>query len=363
MSGLPSSGGLFAPLRVTKVVVLEKECMPDKTAPVGVLVMAYGGPNSLDEIEPYLLDVRGGRATRPELVEEIRERYRLIGGRSPIRELTQAQAEALQVVLNAAGQRDGGGTLAGNATILAAGHQDAGRTSLQYRTYVGMRHWHPYIEEAVQRMAADGVRQAVGIVMAPHYSRLSIGAYITKAEEACASVDTAPSLSYVESYHLHPLFLQAVAERVETALDKFPTETRARVPVIFTAHSLPQRILEWEDPYPRQLLETATHVAERVGLQRWQFAYQSAGATADPWLGPDVGDAVQQLAEAGERHVLVAPIGFVSDHVEILFDIDVELREQADALGIHLERTISLNNAPLFIAALADVVRQHVAAL
>jgi protoporphyrin/coproporphyrin ferrochelatase len=309
------------------------------TPPIGVLVMAYGGPNSLDEIEPYLLDVRGGRATRPELVEEIRERYRLIGGRSPIRELTQAQADALDVALN------------------------ADQASPQFRTYVGMRHWHPYIQAAVERMAADGVRQAVGLVLAPHYSRMSIGAYIKKAEEARASVDAALSLVYIESYHLHPLFLRAVAQRVEAALDKFPAEVRASLPVIFTAHSLPQRILEWEDPYPDQLMATATGVAGLLGLQRWQFAYQSAGATADPWLGPDVGEVVAALAEAGERHILVAPIGFVSDHVEILFDIDVELREQAESLGVHLERTVSLNDAPLFIAALADVVRHHTARL
>ena len=309
--------------------------MPQPERPIGVLVMAYGGPDSLDDIEPYLLDVRGGRPTRPELVEEIRERYRLIGGRSPIRELTEAQAAALEAKLN------------------------QGADGPHYRVYVGMRHWRPFIQQAVQRMADDGIRRAVGIVLAPHYSRMSIGAYIKKAEEARAVVHPDLDLVYVESYHLHPLYLRAIAERVQATRMRFPEEDRASVPVIFTAHSLPERILQWEDPYPRQLLATAQAVADRLGQPRWQFAFQSAGATSEPWLGPDVADVVRDLAASGERQVLVAPVGFVSDHVEILFDLDVELRAEADHLGVHLERTPSLNDEPLFIAALADVVRQR----
>lgn len=303
-------------------------------SPVGVLVMAYGGPESLDDIEPYLLDVRGGRATRPELIEEIRERYRLIGGRSPILELTRSQAEALELALNQSGAED------------------------RFRAYVGMRHWRPYIREAMERMAQGGIQQVVAIAMAPHYSRMSIGAYTRKVEEAQAELGTPLDVAFVESYHAHPLLLQALAERVQEAQQKFPADIRSDVPIIFTAHSLPERILEWDDPYPRQLLETAQGVAHLLGPVRWQFAYQSAGSTSDRWLGPDAGEVIQELADQGERNVLLAPVGFVSDHVEILYDIDIEFRQLAEALGVHLERTESLNSSPQFIAALADVVRQ-----
>ncbi len=308
--------------------------MDNSTPPIGVLVLAYGGPDNLDEIEPYLLDVRGGRPTSPELVEEIREHYRLIGGRSPILELTQAQASALEAALNSRGD-------------------------VVYKTYIGMRHWRPYIKQAVEQMAADGLTRVIAIVLAPHYSRMSIGAYIKKVEEALAEVGGGLDMTYVESYHLQPLYLQALAQRVQEARQRFPETVRASVPVIFTAHSLPERILQWQDPYPRQLMETAQAVAELVRPVTWRFAYQSAGRSAEPWLGPNAGKVIQELADAGEKNVLIAPVGFVSDHVEILYDIDVEFRQQAEALGMRLERTTSLNDNPLFIGALADVVRSH----
>ncbi len=307
----------------------------DNSTSIGVLVLAYGGPNSLDEIEPYLLDVRGGRPTSPELVEEIREHYRLIGGRSPILELTQAQASALEAALNSSS--DG----------------------VVYKTYIGMRHWHPYIKQAVEQMAADGLTRVIAIVLAPHYSRMSIGAYVKKVEEALAEVGGRLDVTYIESYHLHPLYLQALAERVQEARQRFPEEVGASVPVIFTAHSLPERILQWQDPYPTQLMETAQAVAALVSPVDWRFAYQSAGRSPEPWLGPDAGEVIQELADSGEKNVLIAPVGFVSDHVEILYDIDIEFRQQADELGMYLERTTSLNDSPLFIAALADVVRSH----
>lgn len=309
--------------------------MAPDAAPIGVLVMAYGGPNSLDDVEPYLLDVRGGRPTRPELVEEIRERYHLIGGRSPILELTTLQGKALEAALNRNSE------------------------SRRYQVYVGMRHWRPYIKAAVERMSADGICEAVGIVLAPHYSRMSIGAYQMRAEEARAAVAPDMTITYVQSYHLHPLYLEALADRVREALTHFPADVRHTVPVIFTAHSLPERIQEWDDPYPRQLAETAHALASLLKLSHWRFAYQSAGRTAEPWLGPDAEEVVKELAAAGEPNILICPIGFVSDHVEILYDIDIELQQLARSLGVHLERTVSLNDHPLFIAALADVIYSH----
>lgn len=299
---------------------------------IGVLVMAYGGPDSLDDVEPYLRDVRNHRPTAPEIVHEVRARYERIGGRSPIRELTQAQADALETALN----------LNDDAT---------------WRADVGMRHWHPFIKETLARMEAGGIRRAVGLVMAPHYSRMSIGAYYQKVEEAGSPTEVAP----IERWHLLPGYLDAVADRVRAALARFPAEERHEVPVIFTAHSLPERILAWNDPYPTELRQTMEAVASRLAGQPHAFAYQSAAMTPDPWLGPDGGECIARLHAEGKRNVLIAPIGFVCEHVEILFDIDVEFKEQADALGMRLERIEMLNDHPAMIAGLAGLVRARAA--
>jgi ferrochelatase len=299
-------------------------------APTGVLVMAYGGPQNLDEVEPYLLDVRAGRPTSPEVISTVRERYREIGGRSPLLERTQAQAQALEAALN----RQGG----------------------RFRAYVGMRHWHPHIKDTLAQMAADGIQRAVGVVMAPHYSRMSIGAYFKKVAEAEAPVTVAP----IEHWHLLPGYLDAMAERVQTALAGFPAEVRASVPVIFTAHSLPQRILEWGDPYPLELQATVTALMQRLGGQPHQLAYQSAAMTPEPWLGPDAGDVIARLATEGQRHILIAPIGFTCEHVEILYDVDIAYQRQAQALGVDLRRIEMLNTAPAMIEGLAGLIRQQV---
>jgi len=312
-----------------------------RSSVVGILLMAYGGPDSLADVEPYLLDVRGGRPASPELVEAVRERYRLIGGRSPLLDLTRQQAAALEQVLNAEP---------------SAGL--SGPVRPRFRTYVGMRHWHPYLHETLAQMAADDIRQLVAIPMAPHYSRVSVGAYIGKVEEARARLGIPLSVNYVESWNDEPLYLRALADKVQAALARFPAEVRARVPIIFTAHSLPQRILAENDPYPQELLETVEGVVQQLGPVNWRFAYQSAGGTPEPWLGPDAGEVLRQLAAEGHRHVLIAPIGFVCDHVEILYDVDILYRRQAEALSLHLERTESLNASPLLIRALASLVRR-----
>jgi len=290
---------------------------------VAVLLMAYGGPDKLDDVEPYLLDVRGGRPTSRELVDEIKARYARIGGRSPIRERTEGQARALAEALGP-----------------------------EFAVYVGMRHWHPYIGDTVERILAAGHRRLVGIVLAPHYSAMSVGAYEKRLLEAARG---RLELALVRSWGDHPGFLEAVAARVREALRQFPSPEG--VQVVFTAHSLPQRILAQGDPYPDQLGASAAAVARLVGLPEWRFAYQSAGATPEPWLGPEAGDVLVQLARAGHRAFLIVPIGFVSDHVEILYDVDVTYRHQAERLGARLERTASLNDDPRLVAALADLAR------
>ncbi len=298
---------------------------------IGLLVMAYGGPDNIDEVEPYLLDVRGYRPTSGEIVHEVRDRYRQIGGRSPIREQTQAQADALEAALNTSGR--------------------------EFKAFLGMRHWHPYIKDSLAEMQAQGIQHAVALAMAPHYSRMSIGAYYKKIEEANSPV----ALARVEDWHLEPGYLDALVERIHAALERFPAPSRASVPIIFTAHSLPQRILEWNDPYPTQLNETVCAVMERLGDHPHEFAFQSAAISSEPWLGPDAGSIIDKYGAQAQRELLLCPIGFVSEHVEILYDIDVVYQRQARSLGMHLERIDMLGTSPKMIAGLAGLVRSKAA--
>lgn len=296
--------------------------------PIAVLLMAYGGPGTLEDVEPYLLDVRGGRPVSPELLAEIKGRYAAIGGRSPLRELTEAQAAGLQELL--------------------------GR---HFAVHVGMRHWHPYIRDAVERIVQAGARRVVAIVLAPHYSAMSVGAYQKKLLEASRG---RLELALVRSWGDQPKFLDAVAGRVRQSLQRFSEP--ADVQVLFTAHSLPQKILKDGDPYPEELRASAARVADRAGVRAWHVAYQSAGRTDEPWLGPEAGALMRTLAEIGHRAFLLVPIGFVSDHVEVLYDVDVGYRALARDLDVAFERTPSLNNDPLLLAALAEITHAAAAA-
>jgi protoporphyrin/coproporphyrin ferrochelatase len=295
---------------------------------IGVLVMAYGGPGSLEEVEPYLMDVRGYRPTAPEIVHEVRERYREIGGRSPILERTRAQAESIQSALNEQGEG--------------------------FKVFVGMRHWHPFIQDTLAEMRAHGIERTVGLVMAPHYSRMSIQAYFQKVEDAKSGIQ----IARIHDWHLMPDYLDAVADRVCAALERFPETVRAEVPVVFTAHSLPERILDWGDPYPMQLLATTDALTSRLGDRPYEFAYQSAAISNEPWLGPDASEVMERFAGEGRRHMLICPIGFVCEHVEILYDIDIVYQGLAKKLGLQLERIEMLNDEPKMIRGLASLVRQ-----
>ncbi len=296
--------------------------------PTGVLLMAYGTPEHLDDVEAYFTDIRGGRPPSPEAVAELKERYVRIGGRSPLMAITRQQAAALERALNA----EGGG----------------------FKVYAGMRHWAPRIAEVVSQMACDGVRRAVGLALTPYESKLSVGAYVEAAEQALAACEENIETTFVPSWHAQPAYLDAVAGRVTEALTAFSPDERPQV--LFTAHSLPERIRAWDDPYPNQLQEASQRVAERAGVSGWRFAFQSASHTREPWLGPDVLDVLQALADGGAKAVLVCPIGFITDHLEVLYDVDVECRQAAEALGLHLERTESLNDDPQLIAALTAAV-------
>jgi ferrochelatase len=291
--------------------------------------MAYGGPDQLDDVGPYLLDVRGGRPTSPAMIAEMRERYREIGGRSPIRERTLAQAQALQAALD---------------------HSDR-----SFSVYAGMRHWTPFIKDVLTEIVGAGIDRAVGLVMAPHYSRMSIGAYYRRVDEAGSPL----MLQRIEQWHVLPGYLDALADHIRAALGRFPENSRQEVPIVFSAHSLPERILTWNDPYRDQLMATVGALVQRLKPAVHRFAFQSAAMTPDPWLGPDISQVVGQLAAEGHHEVLVAPIGFVCEHVEILYDIDIVLQRQARKLGMHLERIEMLNTAPAMINGLADLIRDE----
>ena len=276
--------------------------------------MAYGSPERPEDIPAYFSDIRSGRPVRQEAVDELVERYRRIGGSSPLNRITEAQRAGLE-----------------EATGLPV--------------YVGMKHWEPWIQDAVERALAGGAEQLVGLVLAPHYSRLSIGGYRDRLE---AALDGRAELAFVESWHDHEPYVELLADRVRG--------TDAHV--VFTAHSLPERILAEGDPYSDQLLETSALVAERAEVADWSFAFQSESATGEPWLGPDILVELETLHERGVGKVLVAPVGFVCDHLEILWDLDVEAREKAAQLGLELDRIESLNADPEFIDALAALVKK-----
>jgi len=295
---------------------------------IGLLAMAYGGPNNLNEVEPYLLDVRGYRPTSPEIIHEVRERYREIGGRSPILEQTREQATALEAALNADGQ--------------------------QFKAFVGMRHWHPYIKDTLADMQAQGIEKTIGLVMAPHRSRMSIEAYFKKINEAESPIEVAPILDW----HLLPGYLDALVSRVYAALERFPAEVRSQVPVIFSAHSLPERILTWNDPYPDQLRATVDAVMQKLGNQPHEFAFQSAAISNEPWLRPDVSVLIERYAKDGRKNIVSCPIGFVCEHVEILYDIDIVYQKLARSLDVRLERIEMVHTAPQMIAGLAKLIRK-----
>jgi ferrochelatase len=298
--------------------------------------MAYGTPETPDQVEPYFTHIRGGRAPSADSVARLRRRYELVGGRTPLLDITNDLRDGLERELNASA---------------------VGPT---YRVYVGMKHWHPFIGDVIPRIAADNIRELVAIALAPHYSRISVGGYRTAVSNALAVVADAPTLHFIDSWHLHPQFIEFTASRVAAAIADFPLSANPKadgtVAVMFSAHSLPTRIREWSDPYEAQLLETCAAVAARAGVRDWRFAWQSAGQTGEPWLGPDIVDYLQTLHGEGVRRVLSVPIGFVSDHLEVMYDIDYEARRKAESLGLTLRRTRMPNADPAFVRVLASVV-------
>jgi protoporphyrin/coproporphyrin ferrochelatase len=313
------------------------------TPPVGILVMAYGTASGPDDVERYYTDIRGGRPPTPEHLHELKERYAAIGNRFPLLDITTQQAQGLERSL-----RDG------------------------FKSYLGMKHSPPFIPEGVARMREDGIERAVGIVMAPHWSGMSIETYVDRVQKAVAE-DGGPAFTFVRRFHDDPGFVRFLAGRVSDALKKLPDAERDDAAVIFSAHSLPQRSIENGETrctycflcetscaYVDGLRETAELVSAELGGIDHTIGWQSAGRTADPWLGPPVEDVIRDLAEKHPA-VVVCSAGFVADHLEILYDLDIEAQEIARQAGVTLVRTEMPNADPAFVEVLADVVREHLA--
>jgi ferrochelatase len=325
----------------------------------GVLLMTFGSPVTLDDVPRYLSSVRGGRPVADELVAEFQRRYRRIGG-SPLLAITQAQAAALEARLNEVGD---------------------GSDGARYRVAVGMRHAPPFIADALGDLAAAGARRIAAIILSPQYSPIIMGGYLRAVDAARALLPAGTEVAVAGAWHLEPAFLGALAQRVLEALAKLPRAGRERVPVILTAHSLPRSVVDREPEYVEQLFETVEAVARLAGLDgdeaptsrsslagelprgaRWRFAYQSAGHTPEEWLKPDLKELLPGLQAAGYQDVLVVPVQFVADHLEILYDIDVAAREEAEEAGLTFHRIESLNCSPLFVDALASVARRTLGA-
>ncbi len=295
--------------------------MPDKA---GVLVMAYGTPRDLDDVEAYYTHIRRGKPPPREFLEELTERYLAIGGRSPLYGITRAQQQGIEARLEGV------------------------------KTYLGQKHQSPFISDGVHAAVSDGVDRIVGLVLAPHYSTMSIGDYTRRVESAARDVGFEGAVEVVRSWHLEPGYIRWLSARVQETLPAVGNGEDTCV--IFSAHSLPTKILATGDPYADQLAETAAAVAAETGLQRWRVGWQSAGRTEEPWIGPDILDVVKELASEGARSVVVCPCGFVADHLEVLYDVDIEAKRAAEDLGVELARTRSPNDDPEFLDMLAGVV-------
>jgi len=310
--------------------MLKNETIPQPpSGPWGVLLLAHGAPDKLEDIPEFLLNVRGGRPLPEPVVKEITHRYSLIGGESPLLRLTTLQADALAKLIS-------------------------------HPVYVGMRNWKPFIPDAVRHLSGDGVERVVAVCLAPQNSRTSIGLYRKYLMDAVTQARPGLEVDFVESYHDHPGLIEAFRERAAAAFIAATQETGGPVPVIFTAHSVPERTIADGDPYEQQVRETAALVARAAGLTEYRVAFQSQGLTGGKWIGPTVESQIDELAQAGTKSVLLIPVGFVSDHVEILYDIDVLFHDYGKARGVAVRRSESLNDSPKFAAALASLVTARI---
>jgi len=302
---------------------------------IGLLVMAYGTPYKEEDIEPYYTDIRHGRKPEPEALQDLKDRYKAIGGISPLAKITEQQTKALEEALNA--------------------KQD----EYEFKAYIGLKHITPFIEETVQQMAEDGIKEAISIVLAPHYSTFSVKSYNERANKEAEKHGLA--ITSVESWYDHPGFIKFWADGIREIYNGMSEDERKKTVLIVSAHSLPEKILQDGDPYPDQLAETAKLIAKEANIENYALGWQSEGNTPDPWLGPDVQDLTRDLYEKeGYQSFVYAPVGFVADHLEVLYDNDYECKVVCDEVGANYYRPEMPNANEPFITTLADVVLNKV---
>ncbi|EQB35143.1 MULTISPECIES: ferrochelatase [Virgibacillus] len=303
---------------------------------MGLLVMAYGTPYKEEDIERYYTHIRHGRKPDEEALQDLKDRYKAIGGISPLAQITEQQAETLEATLNEV------------------------QNEIEFKAYIGLKHIEPFIEDAVAQMAEDGIEEAVSIVLAPHYSTFSVKSYNQRANDEAAKYGVT-SITSVESWYNEPRFIQYWADQINAVYNGMPNEDREKAVLIVSAHSLPEKILQNGDPYPQQLAETAQLISEATGITHYEIGWQSEGNTPDPWLGPDVQDLTRELFEQkGYRAFVYAPVGFIADHLEVLYDNDYECKVVCDELGASYYRPEMPNVHPQFIKTLAEVVMKKV---
>jgi ferrochelatase len=300
---------------------------------IGVLLMGFGGPNSEEEVVPFLQKLLGQRVP-VERLREAKHRYQLIGGYSPLLGITLRQARGLEKSLMAQGTG--------------------------FKVYVGMRHWHPFIAESLEEILEDGIHRVVALSLTPYESRMSTEPYVLELRRAMATSMGKIEVSVVKGWHSHPLFLHALAEKLQEGLIQFPLEVRHRAQVIFSAHSLPKKAIAG-DPYVEQIETTIKGIMGITGPLPWQLAFQSGRGDEGDWLGSEVGTVLRELMEGGHREVLVVPVGFVADNVETLYDIDILYKQQSESMGISFRRSPCLNDSDRFIEALSSIVREYLA--
>ncbi|KPB04907.1 ferrochelatase [Bacillus sp. CHD6a] len=302
---------------------------------MGLLVMAYGTPYKEEDLEPFYTHIRRGRKPSDEMLQDLRERYDAIGGISPLARITEEQANALGAHLNSI--------------------QD----DIEFKVYLGLKHIEPFVEDAVQQMKEDGIEEAVSIVLAPHFSTFSVKSYNGRAKEEAEKIG-GPSIVSVESWYDEPKFIQYWVDRVKETFGSMDEAEREKAVLIVSAHSLPEKIIQMGDPYPIQLQETADLIAKGAGIKNYEIAWQSEGNTPDPWLGPDVQDITHDLhKDKGYTSFVYTPVGFVSDHLEVLYDNDYECKIVTDEIGAKYYRPEMPNTQPEFIDAMATVVLEE----
>jgi len=299
-----------------------------KRQPV-LLMMAYGGPSSISEVEQYYTDIRRGHPPDPPQLKELQDRYTAIGGNSPLTQITLQQAKLLEERLN-------------------------------IKIYIGMKHWHPYIRETVEKISRSGATEVIAMVMAPHYSSMSIADYYNRLQRAVSEINPSLQITMIERWGDNQIFIDSLCERLEAGRQALASPKWDEIEVLFTAHSLPKRILSEGDPYQNELIQTASLAASKLHLPNWELVFQSAGRTSDEWIGPDILQVLRELANKGKKNVLVAPIGFTADNLEILYDLDIEATRVAKNLGLNFKRIPTANTSQLFIDALENIVRQFI---